>query len=790
MSIADLVEKLSGVSELPCLEVINAVVFPGETGVVEVERADNVAAVQNAELNQPDEIFIVCIGRNSNGSWQKHGVLSRIVSVLVFNDSRLKIMLQPIIRMEVKKPHRALDNSCWLTNLKLDTMQATPDKRLKSMLRKCWDNYILATRGKVSGADDKFAKVESLEDLAFRMASHLLSLTNEERTELLNTVTTEELVRQVSIYIEREKEYYLVEERLNESVRSEMDKDNKEYAREKKLRILQRELGNASSSDVLDISNEIDALDLTPANYKKVMSEIKKLDHMHQSSPEYSQTMHYLNWVLDIPWKNLKKSEVSLKKAEKILDRDHYGLKKTKERILEALAVQIRTKNVSGSILCLMGPPGVGKTSVGQSIADAMNRTYVRIALGGVKDEAEIRGHRKTYIGAMPGKIVKALKTAENMNPCILLDEIDKMSADFRGDPSSALLEVLDPEQNFRFNDHFLDLDLDLSKIMFVATANSYDIPAPLLDRMEIINLSGYTETEKIAIAQKYLLPKSMRKHGLTAEELKIKKAALQTIIRLYTKEAGVRELERMLDKIARKRVRELLEEKEFVQNIGKSELKTYLGVEQFDEEVRLNKPTIGVSQGLAWTSCGGVMLSIEVNLLAGRGKQNITGSLGDVMQESVQAALTVARAIGTEYKFDSEFFENHDLHVHLPEGATPKDGPSAGITLCTALVSAVTKIPVRHDIAMTGEVNLRGEVLPIGGLKEKLLAALQTRIAKVLIPKENLKELDEVPDEVKAGVEIVAVANIKEVLEHALSKKLTKTAWPKAKKKKEKADK
>ena len=786
MSTKYFLEKFSLVTELPCLEIYDGVILPGETGVVEVERNDNISAVHYAEATQQSDKFVICVSRDSNNKWNSYGVVSRIINVLVFNDSRLKIMLQPLFRVNVSNPYRSQDKSCLLGKLESLPAEDVAHKRLKVLLKKSWSSYISAARGKASGADDKFIKIDYIEDLAFRMAGHLISLSTEERESLLNSSSAEELVKATVILIEREKEFCLVEEELNESIRKEMDKDNKDYAREKKLKILQKELGGAANVDMFEMAQKIEALPLTENNRKKVNSELKKLEYLHQSSPEYSLTMHYLNWVLYIPWGRLKQTEPIITKAEKILNRDHYGLEKTKERVLESLAVQLRTGDVSGNILCLMGPPGVGKTSIGQSIADATGRTFVRIALGGVKDEAEIRGHRKTYIGSMPGKIVNAIKNAGNLNPCILLDEIDKISSDFRGDPSSALLEVLDPEQNFRFNDHFMDLDIDLSKVLFVATANSYDIPSPLLDRMEVIELTGYTELEKIAIAQKYLIPKSLRKHGLSKDELKLNKSSLVHMIRHYTREAGVRELERTIDKVSRKRVRELLEKREYNAGLSPNELPKYLGVIQFTDEPSLKKSMIGVSQGLAWTSSGGAMLSIETALFPGQGKLIKTGSLGDVMQESIQAAISVVRSIGGKHKFDDEFFDNNDLHIHLPEGATPKDGPSAGITLCTAIVSLITKIPVRMDVAMTGEINLRGEVLEIGGLKEKLLAALQCNIKEVIIPKENARQLDEIPAEVKSGLKLHAVENINQVLDIALSKTLTRNSWPKKKKKTE----
>lgn len=787
MPARDLLEKFSGVTELPCIEILDRVIFPGDTGVFEIDRPENISAIEYAEQYQANDKYIVCIGRYETGGWHKFGVVTRIVNVLMFNDARVKIMLQPIFRTIVELPYRANNNRCWLTMFDIQSVKVDENARLQSMLKKSWAAYIKSIKGKVAGADDKFPKPNGIEDLAFRMAGYIISITSEEREILINTETTDNLVRQVIFFIEREKEYYILDERLNESVREEIAKDNKQFALEKKLNILQREMGTNVNKDILDLSEKLSKLPLSENNRKKINSELKKLEHMHQSSPEYSLSLHYLNWVLEIPWEKNKQVETSLANARKILDRDHYGLEKTKERILESIAVHMRTGKMFGSILCLIGPPGVGKTSVGQSIADATGRSYVRIALGGVKDEAEIRGHRRTYIGSMPGKIVKALKIAENSNPCILLDEIDKISADFRGDPSSALLEVLDPEQNFRFNDHFMDLDIDLSNVLFIATANSYNIPTPLLDRMEVIDLSGYTETEKTAIVQKYLIPKSMIKHSLSIKELKIPKSVIQSIIKLYTRESGVRELERMIDKISRKRVLEILESKEYEISISGKLLHKYLGPEIYQAEHIMKKPMIGISQGLAWTSCGGVMLSVEASALPGRGKVIYTGSLGDVMQESIQAAITLSRKIAAEYNSDPEYFENIDLHVHLPEGATPKDGPSAGITLCTALISMMTKVPIKQDIAMTGEINLRGEVLEIGGLKEKLLAALQAQANEVIIPKENTKDLEEIPQEVKDGLLIHAVEDIKQVLALALTKKLLKSDWPKKKKEKKK---
>lgn len=768
--------------DLPCLIINKGSMLPGETGIVNVEKQHDLNALKYAEETQSSEIYVYCVSE-VNGQFSSYGVIARVVEFLVFQDERIKMMLQPIFRYKANTPIMDANNGCWLVNAPIVPAFRPKNEHLRHFLWKKWLSYVDVVKGNMSSSDESFKSYDVAEDLAYRILSNLVSLSPDERHNMLNIQAIDELAKAVAFVLEREKDIFLLEEEITDSVKRELEQENKKYIQRKKVELLQKELGGDCPPELESLELELSDLPLTDANRKKVDAELKKLSHTPVASPEYSLSQHYLNWVVDIPWGKYSEANPTIEEAKGVLDKDHFGLDKAKDRILESLAVQIRTGKISGSILCLMGPPGVGKTSLGESIAVATDRKFVRIAVGGVKDEAEFRGHRRTYVGAMPGKIIKALKSAGTMNPCVLLDEIDKMGSDFRGDPSSALLEVLDPEQNSRFNDHFMDMDIDLSKILFITTANTWDIPAPLLDRMEVIELSSYTETEKISIAQKYLVKKSLHLHGLASKEIRISKTIIQKIIKLYTKEAGVRELERMIHKILRKRVREILEGKEFNVALKQVDLYKYLGVPIYDEELMLKKSLVGVSQGLAWTRYGGALLNIESAAFPGQGKLSNTGSLGDVMQESIQAALTVTRTIGAKYNMDETFFDKMDIHVHLPEGATPKDGPSAGITLCTALISMITKVPVKSNVAMTGEINLRGEVLAIGGLKEKLLAALQAKISDVMIPKDNAREIEELPEEVKAGVKIHVVENIDQVLNIALLRALRKSDFPKKEK-------
>ena len=568
-----------------------------------------------------------------------------------------------------------------------------------------------------------------------------------------------------------------IEKRIRGRVKAQMEKSQREYYLNEQMKAIQKELGEMEDgvNEVQDLENRIESAGMPAEAKEKAVAELNKLKMMSPMSAEATVVRNYIDWLVKVPWKKRTKVLKDLRRAEKVLDEDHYGLEKVKERILEYLAVQQRVEKIKGPILCLVGPPGVGKTSLGQSIARATNRKFVRMSLGGVRDEAEIRGHRRTYIGSMPGKVVQNLAKTGVTNPLYLLDEIDKMSMDFRGDPSSALLEVLDPEQNNAFNDHYLEVDLDLSQVMFVCTANSLNIPAPLLDRMEVIRLPGYTEDEKMNIAKKYLVPKQMENNGLKKGELTVTDEVLLDIVRHYTREAGVRNVEREIAKICRKAVRALLTgkgKKKAVTSVAvtRDNLEKYLGVQRFRYGKAEEENRIGQVTGLAWTEVGGELLTIESAIVPGKGKLQHTGQLGEVMQESIQAAMTVVRSRAAGLGLEPDFYQKLDIHLHVPEGATPKDGPSAGIGMCTALVSALTKIPVRSEVAMTGEITLRGEVLPIGGLKEKLLAAHRGGITTVVIPIDNQKDLVEIPDNIKGNLDIKPVKWIDEVLEIALA--------------------
>ena len=588
--------------------------------------------------------------------------------------------------------------------------------------------------------------------------------------EELNVINRAEMLLAV---IEGELDLVQVEKRIRGRVKKQMEKSQREYYLNEQMKAIQKEMGaiNEGGSEFEELESKIQTVGMSAEAKKKAETELKKLKMMSPMSSEASVVRGYVEWLVNLPWKKKSKVRHDIVKAREILDADHYGLDEVKDRIVEYLAVQSRVKKLKGPVLCLVGPPGVGKTSLGQSIAKATNRKYTRVALGGVRDEAEIRGHRRTYIGSMPGKLIQKLSKVEVKNPLFLFDEIDKLGADHRGDPASALLEVLDPEQNHTFNDHYLEVDYDLSDVMFVCTSNSMNIPPALLDRMEVIRIPGYTEDEKVSIAQKYLIPKQIKDNGLKAGELEISEEAIRDVIRYYTKEAGVRGLEREMAKICRKVVKEILESKTSAEiKVHSDNLDLYLGVKKFSYGVADEEDRVGQVTGLAWTQVGGELLSIECSTVPGKGKVVRTGSLGDVMLESIQAAMTVVRGRASGFYIEDDFHEKHDIHVHVPEGATPKDGPSAGIAMCTAMVSSFTGIPVRADVAMTGEITLRGQVLAIGGLKEKLLAAHRGGIKLVIIPQENEKDLKEIPDNIKADLEIVPVKWIDEVLERALA--------------------
>jgi ATP-dependent Lon protease len=626
------------------------------------------------------------------------------------------------------------------------------------------------------------AGIEDAGRLADTVAAHM-ALKLADKQKVLEIMDVRARLEHVLVAIEGEMDVLQIEKRIRGRVKAQMEKSQREYYLNEQMKAIQKELGEMEDgvNEVQDLENRINDAGMPKEAKEKAVTELNKLKMMSPMSAEATVVRNYIDWLVKVPWKKRTKVLKDLLRAEKVLDEDHYGLEKVKERILEYLAVQQRVEKIKGPILCLVGPPGVGKTSLGQSIARATNRKFVRMSLGGVRDEAEIRGHRRTYIGSMPGKVVQNLAKTAVTNPLFLLDEIDKMSMDFRGDPSSALLEVLDPEQNNAFNDHYLEVDLDLSQVMFVCTANSLNIPAPLLDRMEVIRLPGYTEDEKMNIARKYLVPKQMENNGLKAGELEVGDDVLLDIVRHYTREAGVRNLEREVAKICRKAVRELLVGQKKSSRKGdkkaatcvtvtQQNLEKYLGVQRFRYGKAEEENRIGQVTGLAWTEVGGELLTIESAIVPGKGKLQHTGQLGEVMQESIQAAMTVVRSRAAGLGLEPDFYQKLDIHLHVPEGATPKDGPSAGIGMCTALVSALTKIPVRSEVAMTGEITLRGEVLPIGGLKEKLLAAHRGGITTVVIPIDNQKDLVEIPDNIKGNLDIKPVKWIDEVLEIALA--------------------
>jgi ATP-dependent Lon protease len=621
-------------------------------------------------------------------------------------------------------------------------------------------------------------QIEDYAKLADTVASHL-AVKISDKQDILETPTVTERLEKVLGLMESEISVLQVEKRIRTRVKRQMEKTQREYYLNEQMKAIQKELGDEEGKDELaELEEKIKKTKLSKEAREKATHELKKLRQMSPMSAEATVVRNYLDWLLSIPWNKKSKVKKDLVGAEKILNDDHYGLEKVKERIVEYLAVQQRANKLTGPILCLVGPPGVGKTSLGKSIAKATGREFVRVSLGGVRDEAEIRGHRRTYIGSMPGKIIQSMRKAKTSNPLFLLDEVDKMGADFRGDPSSALLEVLDPEQNHTFNDHYLEVDYDLSSVMFITTANTLNIPPPLMDRMEIIRIAGYTEDEKVEIARKHLIPHAIAKHGLAANEWSIDDEGLQLIIRRYTREAGVRNLERELSNLIRKAVKELMTSKKKSISVTAANVGDYLGVPKFRYGEIESEDQVGVVTGLAWTDVGGELLTIEATQMPGKGRMTVTGNLRDVMKESISAAASYVRSRAVAFGIEPPLFDKRDIHVHVPEGATPKDGPSAGVAMVTAIVSVMTGIPVRRDVAMTGEITLRGRVLPIGGLKEKLLAASRGGMKTVLIPEENAKDLVEISETIKKGLEIIPVQRMDEVLERALTRKPEPIAW------------
>jgi len=771
-------EALEPQVRYPMLPLRDVVVFPHMVIPLFVGREKSIKALDDA-MESGKQIFLAAQHDAADDDPSPEhiyevGTVANILQLLKLPDGTVKVLVEGTARAAIV---RYVQSEETFEVDAVDINDELIDEREAEVLIRTviteFEQYVKLNQKIPPEVLTSLSGIEEPGRLADTIAAHL-TLRNEEKQKILEYASSRERLEHILGIMESEIDLLQVEKRIRGRVKKQMEKSQREYYLNEQMKAIQNELG-----EMEDVPNEMDELQkkieeagMSKEALDKAESELKKLRMMSPMSAEATVVRNYIDWLVQVPWKKRTRVSKDLAKAESILEGDHYGLEKVKERILEYLAVQQRMNKVKGPILCLVGPPGVGKTSLGESIARATHRKFVRISLGGMRDEAEIRGHRRTYIGSMPGKILQNMSKAGAKNPLFMLDEVDKMSMDFRGDPSSALLEVLDPEQNNKFGDHYLEVDYDLSEVMFVATANTLNIPSPLRDRMEIIRISGYTEDEKINIATRYLVAKQKRNNGLKDEEIVFRKSALVDIVRYYTREAGVRSLEREIAKICRKVTKELvLNEIKRKVTVTSRSLQKYLGVRQFRYGKAEDENRIGQVTGLAWTETGGELLTIEAAVMPGKGKQSYTGKLGDVMQESIQAAMTVVRTRSRQYGIPLDFYQKQDVHIHVPEGATPKDGPSAGIGMCTAVLSAITSIPVRSDLAITGEITLRGEVLPVGGLKEKLLAAHRGGIKLVLIPHENEKDLVEIPNNVKAGLEIKPVRWIDEVFEFALER-------------------
>ncbi len=763
----------------PVLPLRDIVVYPKMIVPLFVGREKSIRALQEVVDNDQNIVLVTqkdaAVEIPNEDDVFHVGTLGTVLQLLRLPDGTVKVLVEGLERVKLNKIY---DEPEYLSaNITLMPEVEEKNPELEGIVRAVLSQFEEYVKLSKKTAPEVLVAVNQIEDyskLADTIASHL-ALKISDKQALLEGATLSERFEKILGFMDSEITLLEVENRIRNRVKKQMEKSQKEYYLNEQMKAIQKELGDGEEdAEISEYMKKIEKTKLSKEAKDKALAEVKKLKNMSVMSAEATVVRNYLDWLLDIPWKKRSKVNKNLSKAMEILEADHYGLEKVKERIVEYLAVQARADKVKGPILCLVGPPGVGKTSLGKSIAKATGRAFVRASLGGMRDEAEIRGHRRTYIGSMPGKIIKGMKKAGTSNPLFLLDEIDKMGNDYRGDPASALLEVLDPEQNSAFNDHYLEVDYDLSDVMFVTTANSLDMPRPLMDRMEIIRLSGYTEDEKIEIAKRHLIPKIFVENAVTPSELEISEDAVRSIIRYYTREAGVRNLERELATIARKAIKEtLLAKKKQKITVTAKNIDKYLGVIKYRYGEAEEEDHIGVTTGLAWTEVGGDILFIEAVDMPGKGIVKQTGKLGEVMKESIETAYSVVRSHSKDLGIDPKVFEKTDIHVHVPEGATPKDGPSAGIAMYTTLVSVLTKIPVRKDVAMTGEITLQGRVLPIGGLKEKLLSALRGGIKTVIIPKDNEKDLAEIPDNVKKGMKIIPVSEAKEVLKIALKGKL-----------------
>ena len=769
---------------LPLLPLRDVVVYPHLVIPLFVGRAKSVKALELASEHGKQILLVAQKSPNKDepeaSDLYEIGTIATLLQMLKLPDGTVKVLVEGVHRARIQEFIEVED--CFAARIERIEPIADEDSETQALMRTVFtqfDQYVKLNKKIPPEILTSLASIDDAGRLADTITAHL-PLKLEDKQRILEMVSISERLDHLLGLLESEIDILQVEKRIRGRVKRQMEKSQREYYLNEQVKAIQKELGEQDeNADIEELERRIKAARMPKEALAKVNAEMKKLRMMSPMSAEASVVRNYIETLVNLPWKKKTKISKDLTIAESVLDTDHYGLEKVKERIVEYLAVQQRVDKLKAPILCLVGPPGVGKTSLGQSIAKAINRKFVRVALGGVRDESEIRGHRRTYIGSMPGKILQSMTKVGVKNPLFLLDEVDKMGQDFRGDPSSALLEVLDPEQNHTFVDHYVEVEYDLSDVMFVATANSLNIPAPLLDRMEVIRLSGYTEDEKVNIAMRYLLPKQLQTHGLKEAEINVSEAAIRDIVRYYTREAGVRSLDREISKIARKVVKELLTAKAKAGgtkaarkvSVTPRNLEKYLGVHRFDYGIAALENQVGQVTGLAWTEVGGELLTIESVLLPGKGKAITTGKLGEVMQESIQAAMSVVRSRSKRLGIPEDFYEKNDIHIHLPEGATPKDGPSAGIGICTALVSVLCNIPVRADVAMTGEITLRGEVLPIGGLKEKLLAAHRGGIKTVLIPEQNVKDLTEIPANIKNYLDIHPVKWIDEVLELALER-------------------
>ena len=768
----------------PLLPLRDIVIFPSMVVPLFVGREKSIKALQ--EVMKSDKSIVLVTQKNSeiddpsSKDLFQYGCLSKVLQLLKLPDGTVKVLVEGEKRIKILKHNENSKNYLTCEVEIVDDQNTSKDlDHLALGLVKKFERLQVLNKKDLSDSSSSLKNIKDPSQIANNISSNL-NIQIFEKQELLEIIDVKKRLEKIHLLIEKETSVLSVEKKIRGRVKNQMEKTQREYYLNEQLKAIQKELGeiDEGKDELSSLSKAIADAKMPKLAKEKCLSELKKLKSMSPMSAEATVVRNYLDWMTELPWSNKSSINTDLNNAQKILDEDHYGLEKVKERIIEFLAVQKRIQKMKGPILCLVGPPGVGKTSLGKSIAKATNRKFIRISLGGIRDEAEIRGHRRTYIGSLPGKIIQMMKKAGTKNPLFLLDEIDKVGNDYRGDPSSALLEALDPEQNKEFNDHYLEVDYDLSDVMFVTTANTLNILPPLLDRMEVIRLSGYTEDEKVNISQKYLIPNQSKNNGLKKEEWTIDENINRKIINNYTRESGVRNLEREISKVARKLVKKIDNKEKVNNHINEKDLKELLGVEKFNHGEIEEESRVGVVTGLAWTEVGGEILKIESVVMPGKGKMQITGKLGDVMQESVKAAKSYIRSKSLEYGIIPPIFDKKDFHIHVPEGATPKDGPSAGVGMVTSIISAITEIPVSKDVAMTGEITLRGLVLPIGGLKEKLLAAHRAGIKKVIIPIENKKDLVEVPKAIIDAMEIIPVKNVDEVLKVALLKPLKRVEW------------